>query len=136
MTDRVQIIIRSDADRRRVSAFAQKTGFGTIVEFRKATRSHEQNALLWSRLQHIADTREWYGQKLTAEDWKDLFTAALRKSRVVPGMELGSVVALGMRTSKMTVQEMNDLLVSMEAWAAENGIVFPDQDTSAEPPLR
>jgi hypothetical protein len=126
MTDRAQVIIRTEADRRKVAEWAKKTGTGTIVEFRKATRSNTQNALLWARLTEIAAKVEWYGRHLTPENWKDVFTASLRKADVVPGLDRGSVVVLGMRTSKMTVAEMTALLDLIDAFAAERGVEFKE----------
>ena len=128
MTDRLQVIIRTEADRRKVAEWAKKTGTGTIVEFRKATRSNTQNALLWARLTEISRKVEWYGRYLVAEDWKTIFSASLRKAEVVPGIDAGTVVVLGMRTSKMTVPEMTALLDLIDAFAAERGVEF--QETS------
>jgi hypothetical protein len=122
MTDRHQIIIRTEADRKEVARWARGTGTGTIVEFRKATRSNVQNALLWARLTEIAAKVEWYGRYLSAEDWKNIFTASLRKAEVVPGIDPGTVVVLGQRTSKMSISEMTDLLHLIDAFAAERGV--------------
>lgn len=124
MTDRAQVIIRTEADRRKVADWAKKTGTGTIVEFRKATRSNTQNALLWARLTEIAAKVEWYGRYLSQEDWKNIFTASLRRAEVVPGIDPGTVVVLGQRTSKMTIPEMTDLLHLIDAFAAERGVDF------------
>jgi hypothetical protein len=128
MTDRAQVIIRTEADRRKVAEWAKKTGTGTIVEFRKATRSNTQNALLWARLGEIAAKVEWYGQWLSATDWKEIFSASLRKSHVVPGIDPGTFVVLGMRTSKMTVAEMTALLDLIDAFAAERGVQFKEHN--------
>ena len=124
MTDRHQIIIRNEADRKEVVRWARGTGTGTIVEFRKATRSNTQNALLWARLTEIAAKVEWYGRYLSAENWKDVFTASLRKADVIPGLDQGSVVVLGMRTSKMSVGEMTLLLDLIDAFAAQHNVEF------------
>jgi hypothetical protein len=126
MTDRAQVIIRTEADRRKVAEWAKKTGTGTIVEFRKATRSNTQNALLWARLTEIAAKVEWYGRYLGPEDWKNIFTASLRKAEVVPGIDPGTVVVLGQRTSKMSIPEMTDLLHLIDAFAAERGVEFKE----------
>jgi len=75
------------------------------VEFRAPRRSLDQNALMWSLLGQISKQVEWYGQKLTSEDWKDVLTASLRRTRVVPGIDAGTFVPLGMRTSQMTKEE-------------------------------
>lgn len=59
------------------------------LEVRGETRSTAQNALLWSCLTDVSRQVEWYGQKLTPEDWKEMATAALKDQRVVPGIEVG-----------------------------------------------
>jgi hypothetical protein len=83
-----------------------------------------QNSLLWSRLSEVASQVEWYGQKLSAEDWKDMFTASLRRTRVVPGIDPGTFVPLGMRTSDMSSEEMTNLLELIAAFGAERGVEF------------
>ena len=82
----------------------------TRVEFKAPRRSRDQNSLMWSRLTEIASRVDWYGQKLSAEDWKDVMTASLRKARVVPGLDPGTYVPLGMRTSDMSKEEFGLLL--------------------------
>jgi len=102
----------------------------TTVEFKAPRRSLDQNALLWARLTTISQSVEWYGTKLTPEDFKDMFTAALRKSRVVPGIDPGTFVVLGMRTSDMTKEEFSLLLDLIDAFAAQHGVTF-DEETAA-----
>lgn len=99
---------------------------GYLVTISEPKRSLEQNAALWSALHEIATQVEWYGQKLSAEDWKDMLTASLRKSRVVPGIDPGSFVVTGLHTSNMTVAEMSALLDLAYAFGAEKGVVFSD----------
>jgi len=125
------VILRTPEDRARVARWAARVEAGTTVEFRQARRSLDQNALLWSRLGELSDAVEWHGQKLSAEDWKTLATAALRKCRFVPGIDPGTVVPLGLRTSDMTKEEMGDLLTMLEAFAAERGLTFKDQERAA-----
>jgi hypothetical protein len=67
---------------------------------------------------------DWYGQKLSSEDWKDVLTASLRRTRVVPGIDAGTFVPLGMRTSQMTKEEISDLLELIYAFGAERGVKF------------
>ena len=102
-------------------------GHKLTLEIRKATRSSEQNARMWAMLTEIARQVEWHGQKLTAEDWKDMATAALKRQRVVPGID-GGFVVLGQRTSKMTVGEMAELMDFLEAFGAEHGVRFSAPD--------
>jgi hypothetical protein len=93
------------------------------LEIKQVTRSLEQNSRLWAMLDEISDQVNWYGRKLTAEEWKHVFTAALKKQDVVPGLD-GGFVVLGISTSKMTKAEMSDLQTLMEAFGAEKGVRF------------
>lgn len=94
-----------------------------VLTIRPETRSLQQNALLWATLTDISQQVDWYGRKLSPENWKHVFSAALKKQDVVPGLD-GGFVVLGLSTSKMTVGEMADLQTLMEAFGAENGVRF------------
>jgi hypothetical protein len=122
MMGRALIVIKDSERRARARAWVDHAPVGTRIEFRASKRSLPQNALMWSRLSEISQRVEWYGQKLSAEDWKDVFTASLRRTRVVPGLDAGTFVPLGMRTSDMTKEEMTDLLELIAAFAAERGV--------------
>jgi hypothetical protein len=99
-------------------------GHRMVVEVRTETRSTAQNARLWAMLAEISRQVDWYGQKLTAEEWKDVFSAAMKRSKVVPGIDGGFVVC-GQSTSRMTRAEMSELQELMEAFAADKGVRFP-----------
>jgi len=96
-----------------------------ICEIKKKTRSLEQNAKMWAMLAEISDQVNWYGNKLTSDEWKDVFSASLKSQKVVPGIDGGFVVC-GQRTSKMTKSEMAELIELMMAFGAERGVKFSD----------
>lgn len=87
------------------------------------TRSLQANARMWAMLSDISSQVIWYGQKLAAEEWKDVLTAGLKRQKVVPGID-GGFVVIGARTSKMTVKEMAELMELMEAFGAQQGVRF------------
>lgn len=97
---------------------------GYVVEVKEPTRSLEQNAALWAALHDVSEQVEWYGKRLTPEDWKHVFTASLRKLEVVPNLDGTGFVALGMSTSRMSKREMSDLLELIHAFGAERGVIF------------
>ena len=97
---------------------------GTRLEFRPPARSTDQNAKMWAMLTDISRQVDWYGEKLSADDWKCVFTASLRKAHVVPGIDGSGFVVLGLRTSDMSKEEMSNLLELITAFAAERGVVF------------
>ena len=86
-------------------------------------RSLSQNRMMWANLEDIAQQVVWYGVKLTKDEWKDVLTAALKKQKVVPGIE-GGFVVLGARTSKMTVPEMTELIELSTAFGTQQGVKF------------
>lgn len=125
------ITVQQPEDRIRAARWCSQAPAGTRVVFKAPKRTIPQNDKLWATLTDIACQVEWYGQKLTASDWKDVFTASLRKSRVVPGIEQGSFVVLGLHTSSLTKAEFSDLLEIIHAFGAERGVVFHDQEKAA-----
>lgn len=124
---RATITINHKGDRDLAAHWVSKAPVGTTITFKRSARSVDQNALMWARLTDIAQQVEWYGQKLSSDDWKDIFTASLRRARVVPGIDAGTYVPLGMRTSDMTKEEFGDLLALMEVFAAEHEVTFSDR---------
>ena len=79
--------------------------------------------MMWANLEDIAQQVVWYGVKLTKDEWKDVLTAALKKQKVVPGIE-GGFVIIGARTSKMTVPEMTELIELSTAFGTQQGVKF------------
>ncbi len=98
-------------------------GHRLVLEVKPETRSSEQNRRLWAMLTEVSSQVDWYGQKLSPEDWKHIFTASLKKTRAVPGID-GGIVVLGQSTSRMTKAEMCDLQTLIEAFAAERGVLL------------
>lgn len=94
-----------------------------VIEVKEKTRSTEQNARMWALLTDVSRQVDWYGQKLTPEEWKDVFSASLRKQKAVPGLD-GGFVILGQRTSKMSIREMGELMELIEAFGADKGVRF------------
>lgn len=96
---------------------------GYVVTITQATRSVLQNSALWAALTDVAEQVPWHGDKLSAEAWKHVFSASLKKQDVVPGLH-GDFVVIGARTSRMTKAEMSDLLELIFAFGAEHDVQF------------
>ncbi|HEY8878296.1 MAG TPA: recombination protein NinB [Roseateles sp.] len=101
-------------------------GHRLTVEIKTATRSTEQNALMWSCLNDLSKQVDWpvdgRTQKLDPEEWKDILSAGLKKAqRVAQGIE-GGWVMLGQRTSRMTVAEMSELITLAHAFGDQHGV--------------
>lgn len=96
----------------------------------RLTRTTVQNARMWSMLGEIAEQVEWHGQRLDAVAWKDVLTAALKRQKVVPGID-GGFVVLGTSTSRMTIAEMSELIDLAAAFGAEHGVRFTETEQTA-----
>lgn len=101
-----------------------------VLTVKPSTRSLEQNARMWAMLTEISEQVEWYGHRLTADEWKDVFSAAMNRAKVVPGLDGGFVVC-GQSTSKMTRAEMSEMQTLMEAFGAERGVRFSAVEATA-----
>lgn len=106
-----------------------------VITVAEPTRTLDQNARMWAMLHDIAEQVEWWvnGKRayLSAEDWKAVFTSALkREQRIAQGID-GGIVALGHSTSRMTVMEMKELMTLMEAFGAEHSVVFEEPEARA-----
>lgn len=119
-------LVHAEARKRAASAIMDAPS-GYIVRITEPTRSLESNSLLWVLLGEVSKQVEWYGSKLTAEEWKDVFSASLKKQKVVPALDGGFVVC-GQRTSKMTKSEFSDLIELIQAFGAERGVNFDGKD--------
>ena len=111
--------------RQRAIEALQAAPDGYVVTIHEPTRNLEQNAALWAALSDISKQVEWYGQRLTPDEWKDVFTASLKRQKVVPGLDGGFVVC-GLSTSKMCKSEFSQLLDLAYAFGAEKEVKFHD----------
>lgn len=100
---------------------------GYVVEIKPPTRSLEQNARLHAQLTEISKQVEWYGIHMGVEDWKRIFCAAMQGVKVVPGIDPGTFVPIGLRTRDMSKEEIGDLMEFISAWGAERGVVFTER---------
>lgn len=102
---------------------------GWFLDLRPPKRSLEQNAKMWAMLSDVASQVIWYGLKLTAEDWKDVLSASLRKEmRTVPNVDGNGLVVLGMRTSQMSMRELGELIELIYAFGASREVKWSEAE--------
>lgn len=130
---RALIIIHSDFDRRRAAKWCEKAPDGCRVEFKAEKRSLEQNARLWAMLTDVATQAQHNGRKYTPDQWKCLFLNACgREVQFIPALDNKTFLPWGQSSSDLSKAEMSELFAFIEAWGAENRIVFHDQPPVAE----
>ncbi len=97
-----------------------------ITEY-KPTRTLEQNDKLHAICSDISKQRQWAGVWLDTEEWKRLLTAAWCRAhnqgaKILPALDGQGFDVLYQRTSKLSVQEMSELIEFAQWWAAENEV--------------
>ena len=118
-------ILAHDQARQRAQQAIKTAPQGFVVRISEPTRNKEQNALMWSLLTQVSKQVVWHGQRLSSENWKDVFSASLKKQQVVPGLDGGFVVC-GQSTSKMSKALFSELCELIMAFAAQQGVEFEE----------
>ena len=116
------LIITGQAARQAIFRLIEAAPDGYVVTISEPTRNLEQNAKLWAMLADLARQTDWHGVKLSSEEFKDLLSAGLVKSKVVPNMEGSGFVILGQRTSKLSTRQFADLIELVYAFGAERNV--------------
>jgi len=116
-------VIENDQVRTNAITAIRFTPLGYVVQIKEPTRSLKQNALLWKLLEQVSQQVDWYGNKLSSEEWKDVFTASLVKAKIIPGID-GEAVICGQRTSRMSKKLLSDLTELIYAFGADRGVNF------------
>jgi hypothetical protein len=104
------------------------------VSVADATRTLEQNAAQWPILDAFSKQLQWpvNGQMvwMTAEEWKDVLTAAFERENVRLAMAFDGpgVVMLGQRTSKYGKRKFSDWLEFLHAAAASRGVAVYESE--------
>lgn len=152
---RVFVVTNENPRWRNVLAFCSKTvsefaeaGHAVVITLGEPKRNSESSACMWAMLHDLATQvgwrrARWRGDsciedgryvrlsddpgaaRLSAEDFKDVLSAALRKPRMVGGID-GGVVAVGLRTSRMSQRQMGDMIELIGAFGSRVGVEWSD----------
>ena len=132
---RIFRLVHSEARRRAMACVADAPD-GYVVTVQEPTRNTSQNAAQWPILEAFAEQLQWPVNgamvNLSAEEWKDVLTAAFRGETVRLAMGLnGGVVMLGLRTSQMGKRRFSEWLDFLNATAALRGVVVYADEAAA-----
>lgn len=126
-------------------------GKDVVVTLAEPKRSTEANRALWAKLHDLSEQvgwkrARWRGDRciedgryvllsdepgaarLTDEELKDVLTAALKRPRLFGSIDGGGIVAVGLRTSRMTVAEMSDLLTIIDEFGSRLGVEWSEPE--------
>jgi hypothetical protein len=120
----------SDHARKIAADLAYKAPHGSIANYRPPTRTNDQNSKMWAMLSDIARAKP-QGRDLTTDKWKSLFMDDIGiPADWEPGIS-GGVVNVGYRSSRLSKEQMSDMIESIYAYGAEHGVEWSEPTEEA-----
>lgn len=97
---------------------------GSVVTVKPPRRTLDQNARMWALLSEISLAKP-EGRVMTPDVWKAVFMHALdHAQRFEMALDGQGMVPVGFRTSKLSKQQMGDLMTLIEEYGARHGVQF------------
>jgi len=121
--------VKTEAIRNRIIEIVKKLPLGEwIVTFKESSKwSDPSRAYLHIRIREVSKQVKWYGQWLSEEDWKIMFSSAMhQESRIVPGINT-AFVSLGYHFSEASQKEVNDAIEFVHVFGTERGVKFSER---------
>lgn len=120
------VVITSPEARNRAVRWCEEAPDGTTVRYYKPGRTLSQNDRMWAMLTDVASQKEHNGQRYSTDQWKQLFMHACgHEVHFMAGLS-GEPFPAGFRSSKLSKEQMGELMDFMEAWGAQNGVRWSD----------
>lgn len=132
---RALITLRTIADRETACKWVRQAPVGARLEFKSPRRSLPQNDRFWAMLTDISRQVAHAGVKYPPDIWKALMMQAWgREVKWLPALDGQGVVPLMFSSSELSKAEMTELMEFMEAWGAQNGVIFCDDRRGDDAP--
>ena len=102
------------------------------MEIKAESKTRDQEEKYHAMLGEIATQAQHLGAKWSTEDWKrllvDLFAkeTGLQGGKIIPSLDGQSIVQLGLQTRYFTKEQAMEFITFLEAWGANNGIIFKE----------
>jgi hypothetical protein len=122
--------LTGDHTRRIAAELVFKAPTGAVVNIRPPTRTLDQNSKMWAMLSDIARAKP-EGRELTTDKWKSLFMDAIGiPADWEPGIN-GGVVNVGYRSSRLSKEQMSEMIEQMYAYGAEHNVEWTEPQQEA-----
>ena len=123
-------ILNSPLSRERAKMLIERAPAGYVASVAEPRRTTDQNAKMWAMLSDVSDAQP-EGRKHTPEDWKAIFcNAAGWEVQFIEGLD-GRPFPTGFRTSRMSKQQMADLITFIAEYGDRHGVRWTDEEREA-----
>lgn len=120
------IRLTSDINRARAARWCAAAPHGAVVNIREATRTNDQNALMWALLSDVSRAKP-EGRELTPDVWKSLFLHSLdHAQRFEMALDGKGMVPIGFRSSRLNKQQMADLIEVILEYGSRHNVVWSE----------
>lgn len=120
------VILRGLEQRALACGMVKAAPVDAVVTIKPAARSVDQNAKLWAMLSDIARSKP-EGRVMTAEMWKAAMMNALGHEILwQPGIDNGPPFPAGFRSSRLSKEQMGDLITFISEYGDRHGVKWSD----------
>jgi hypothetical protein len=103
----------------------RQAALGSTVEIVDDPRTSQQNRLMWALLNKVAEQVLHCGERWEPEDYKAAFLKAMGKRlRFMPALDGQGVVAIGYRSSRLSKDEMSEMIERIYEYGQRHGVMF------------
>jgi hypothetical protein len=98
---------------------------GSQIELVSDLRTLAQNKMMWMLLSQLSEGLKHCGARYDPECWKAAFLKAMGKTlNFMPGLDGESVVCIGYRSSKLSKDEMSEMIERIYEYGSRHGVEF------------
>jgi hypothetical protein len=98
---------------------------GSQIDLVSDLRTLAQNRMMWMLLSQLSEQLEHCGEHYEPEAWKAAFLKAMgRQIAFMPALDGEGTVAIGFRSSKLSKDEMSEMLERIYEYGARHGVEF------------
>lgn len=116
------IILRGPSQRAFAIDLIGRAPVDAVVNIREATRTNDQNALMWALLSDVSRAKP-DGRRWPVETWKCAFMHHLgHQIQFAEGLDDSGPFPIGFRSSRLTKQQMADLITTIQEYGDRKGV--------------
>lgn len=96
-----------------------------VLNISPPRRTNDQNARFWAMLSDVSRSKPG-GRSMTPERWKAVFMQTFGHQVQFENDLDGRPFPVGHSSSRLSKQDMSDLMEFISAWGSENGVVWTE----------
>lgn len=124
------VILSNPVARSQAHRLVDAAPHGAILAVKEAKRTIDQNSLMWALLSDVSRSKP-QGRCMTPERWKAAFMQSYGHAVQFENDLEGRPFPIGHSSSRLSKQEMSELIEFILAWGTENGVQWTDEARAA-----